>query len=128
MQSENRTDFAVNLSRLRRKRQWSQRELAERLHTDHTMVTRWEKGKVVPRLDTIGRIAAALEVSEDELMSGTASTVISVSSEDPELTPLLSKIHQLDRRDREALKTVLEAMLTRSQLKAMVGETARQPA
>jgi transcriptional regulator with XRE-family HTH domain len=90
------------------------------------MVTRWEKGKVLPRTDTLERLAQAFEISVDEL---TLSIPLPPSQlfarlDDPELSALLAQVDALDQRDREALKAVLEAMLTRSRLRDMVAAPA----
>jgi transcriptional regulator with XRE-family HTH domain len=114
-----------NIARLRRQKRWTQRELAESLHTDHSMVTRWEKGKVLPRPDTLERLAQALGVSIDDLTLSLPlpSSQLFARLEDPELAALLHQVDVLDQRDREALKAVLEAMLTRSRLREMVAPT-----
>lgn len=40
----------------------SQRDLAERLHTSQSVVARLEQGKRMPRIDTLHRLAEALDV------------------------------------------------------------------
>jgi transcriptional regulator with XRE-family HTH domain len=47
----------------------TQRQLAEKLHIDPAMVTRWEKDQVHPKSSTLQRLADALELSADELAS-----------------------------------------------------------
>jgi transcriptional regulator with XRE-family HTH domain len=126
----NTDSLGQNIARLRRLKRWTQRELAEALHTDHSMVTRWERGKVAPRPDTLERLAEAFGISVDELTLGAplAPSQFFARLEDPELSALLAQVDVLDQRDRDALKAVLEAMLTRSRLREMVspGQVVRQ--
>lgn len=117
-----------NIARLRRRKHWTQRQLADLLHTDHSMVTRWEKGKAVPRLATLERLAEVFEVSTDELSGQVVPAASMPALQDPELSSLLHQIPTLDQRDREALKAVLEAMLTRSKLREMVSPTFQKAA
>jgi transcriptional regulator with XRE-family HTH domain len=112
--------FAKNLANLRRKRRWTQRDLAERLLTNHSMVLRWEKSKAAPRADTLERLAAVFEVSVDELCSPTMGEVRGPVCDDSELSRLLALVPKFARRDQEALKAILEAIVTKNRLHEMV--------
>lgn len=68
----------------------SQTELAGRLHVTDKAVSRWETGRGLPGIDLLEPLAAALEVSVSELLSGKRLT--------PEELP------------REAEKQVMESM------------------
>lgn len=114
------TNLAKNLQRLRKLKQWTQRDLGDLLHVDHSMVARWENGKVFPRSKTLQRLAEALEVPVDQLMSETQNGANLANIPDQELAELLGQISVLEQRDLDALKTVLEGMLTRHQLKQMM--------
>jgi transcriptional regulator with XRE-family HTH domain len=48
----------------------SQTALADALGIEQTVVSRYERGAVVPHVDTAIRIAAALQVSTDWLLTG----------------------------------------------------------
>jgi transcriptional regulator with XRE-family HTH domain len=87
------------------------------------MVTRWEKGHIQPKPHTLDKIAQALEIGAQELASGldTPETLV-LRDMDPHLARLVTQLHRLDSKNQEALKTVLEAMLTRSRIhEALVG-------
>jgi transcriptional regulator with XRE-family HTH domain len=62
--------FAANLVSLRKLSRMSQEELAVRstIHRNH--VSLLERGKRLPRLDTLVKLAAALEVSTNDLVRG----------------------------------------------------------
>jgi transcriptional regulator with XRE-family HTH domain len=61
--------LARNVLRLRVHNGWSQEELARRAEMRQPRIAELESGKGNPRLDTITRIAAALDVSIDELFA-----------------------------------------------------------
>lgn len=62
--------FHWSLRRLRRRAGLSQEQLAARASLHRTEVGFLERGHRVPRIDTFVKLAAALEVSPDELLEG----------------------------------------------------------
>jgi transcriptional regulator with XRE-family HTH domain len=48
----------------------TQTELARRLETDAITVSRWERDNSIPRTDTLEKIARAIDVSIDWLVTG----------------------------------------------------------
>ena len=58
---------------LRRKKGWSQAELANRLHISPSTIGMYEQGRRVPTLDIIIAMAQLFEVSLDYLLTGTES-------------------------------------------------------
>ncbi len=59
----------VNVARLRELKALSQRELAERAHLSVTTVNRIEMGKRKPMPKTVRKLAQALGVTPEELLS-----------------------------------------------------------
>lgn len=47
-----------------------QTELAEAVHTNHVIISRWENGHVLPGAYSIYKLAKALKVSADYLVLG----------------------------------------------------------
>ena len=64
--------FAENLLRLRQGRKLSQEELAARASVHRTQISLMESGKRLPRLDTLIKLAGALEVEIPRLVEGIA--------------------------------------------------------
>src|SRR5690349_20184182 len=56
------------ISRLRRDRDWTQVELAERLHVTHQAVSRWETGESFPDLVVLHSLAQLFGVGVDTLL------------------------------------------------------------
>lgn len=108
------------IAQLRKKRRWTQRELADRMHIHQSMVTRWEKGQVEPRNETLERLAATFDVSVDDLLTPQFRTASEANGmNDPELFRLFTQASILEAKDREILKGVLEAMLVRRRVKEL---------
>lgn len=111
------------IARLRKDKGLKQIELASMLDVHPTYVTRWETDRVTPRGKALAKLAKALDVPLDELQ-----TVAEQGSTrngfqhlaDRRLAELLSQVHRLDERDQEALKRILDTMLTRIDLEAVL--------
>ena len=56
------------LKNARQRRAWSQAEVAERVGIAAEVYGRLERGRIVPRADTLVRLAVALEVTADTLL------------------------------------------------------------
>jgi transcriptional regulator with XRE-family HTH domain len=64
--------FAENLLSLRQRRRMSQEELASRAAVHRSQISLMESGKRLPRLDTLIKLAGALEVEVPRLVEGIA--------------------------------------------------------
>lgn len=62
--------FEKNLKRLRSQRNLKQEDLAEQLSVTRQTVSGWETGRRQPDLDTLKKLAAALDVDVHELIYG----------------------------------------------------------
>ncbi|MCL5994939.1 MAG: helix-turn-helix domain-containing protein [Chloroflexi bacterium] len=58
------------IARLRKERDWTQLELADRLHVTHQAVSRWETGDSFPDLGTLAQLAQVLKVRMESLLDG----------------------------------------------------------
>ena len=54
------------ISSLRRSKDWTQLELAEKLHVTHQAVSRWETGDSFPDVTTLARIAQLFETASND--------------------------------------------------------------
>ena len=63
-----RMKIAENIKKFRTKRGWSQRVLADRAGFKHAIyIAHWERGRRVPSLPSLEKLAKALKVSITEL-------------------------------------------------------------
>lgn len=68
--------FAKNLRFLRRRAEWSQSDLGDKIATDYNTISRYESGKSTPKLEALTKLAQVFEVSVEALrnvdLTGTA--------------------------------------------------------
>src|SRR5512139_1166584 len=60
------------ISRLRKERNWTQLQLADRLNVTHQAVSRWEMGDSFPDVATLSQMAELFGTSVDALLNGGA--------------------------------------------------------
>lgn len=115
-------NVGTTIAMLRKNKGLTQAELAEKLDVTQSVVARWEKNQVQPRVKAMEKIASTLEVSMDTLASGDYGKFAVRLSEvnDLELVELLGQIHQLNDRERDAVKVVLKAILHQVQISNLV--------
>jgi len=63
------SDFAKNLRRYRKRKNYSQEKLAKELHYGYTAIANYESGRNEPSIDDLIRLAKALNVTVDELVA-----------------------------------------------------------
>jgi transcriptional regulator with XRE-family HTH domain len=65
-----REPFGTRLRSLRERAGMTQTQLAEKVGTDQSHISRWERNAAVPELAMVERLAATFGVSAGELLSG----------------------------------------------------------
>jgi len=59
--------FAKNLRFLRRRAEWSQSDLGDKIATDYNTISRYESGKSTPKLEALTKLAQVFKVSVEAL-------------------------------------------------------------
>ncbi|PFU83814.1 transcriptional regulator [Bacillus cereus] len=62
--------FSERLKEEREKRNWSQNDLAEKLHVSRQSVSKWETGKNYPSIEIIIHLSDLFGITIDELLRG----------------------------------------------------------
>ncbi len=101
---------------LREERGWSQGELAEKIAAGPSQISRYEHGRITPSAEAIIRLAETFGVSIDYLLIGDAL----LSPEDA-LGDRLAELAELDGHDRELVLSFIDALITKTRLKALAG-------
>lgn len=107
------TGFAERLRELRRQKDFSQSDLGERIGVHLTHISRYERGLSRPTADTLKRLADALGVSGDYLLEGATDEAAKARFEDRELLRRFQEVQDLPERDKEIVKELLDAFLTK---------------
>ena len=81
------------IARRRKEQNWSQGDLAERLHVTDKAVSKWETGRGVPSVDLLGPLAEALDLTFSQQLSGRELT--------PEELPKAAEAQMMESMERE---------------------------
>ena len=71
--------FATNLATLRKKKGWTQLELAERLNYSDKAVSKWERGESLPDVVILKQLADLFEVTVDYILEKDHETAVPLS-------------------------------------------------
>lgn len=113
------------LVRLRRAKGWSQSELAARIGTKSNQISKFERETYQPGLETLSKLAEALETTTDFLLTGREPK----EAHDARLRARLPLLENLPRelRDRvvEFLDTLLNAHETLQRARTRAGKASK---
>lgn len=114
--------LGLTIGKLRKQKGLSRKELAALMGVDPTYVTRWERYNVQPRPKALERLAEIFETSVPELYAGDIGRVGNslLEIDDERLVELFGQVHRFSEGEREALKTFMEAIVTRLELEQVV--------
>jgi transcriptional regulator with XRE-family HTH domain len=101
-------DIADRISRLRRARGWKQKELAAKIGSSLYQISKMERGRYIPRASTLLRLAEALSVTVDFLLTGRSPRL---PQGDPRLRERLPALDRLPETQRDSLILFLDALL-----------------
>ena len=93
-------ELAGQVVRWRRYRRMTQAQLERRAGLAHNALSRIEREEVSPRLETVERIAAALDLSVEELQFRTPPDEVRELGPDEGVEALVGKLNRLEDRQR----------------------------
>jgi transcriptional regulator with XRE-family HTH domain len=111
--------ITLKIRDLRQARGISQARLAELLEVSPVILSRWELGRSVPRVDAIVKIAELLDVSVDAIL-GRATTQAEPRLRNPKLHSLYKEVDHLSDDDQQALVVLLDSLVKRSQMNRLL--------
>ena len=85
----------------RRSKEWTQEELEQRAGLAHNAISRIENSEVSPRLETLEKIASAMEISIEQLQFGSVGFAENGNAEREELETLLAHLSEMPRATRK---------------------------
>ncbi|CDL83357.1 MULTISPECIES: helix-turn-helix domain-containing protein [Xenorhabdus] len=113
--------FATRLREAREARKMTQARLADLLAVNRRVYNRWERGSSVPQLDTVVKIAQALQMSIDALVGLEEPKAPKIHN--PKLQALYEQIDSLSDEDQQALIVLMDSLVTRTKMaKLIVGQ------
>ena len=98
--------IAIIITNLRKKKGWSQSDLASKSEVSREMIGKYERGKALPSVDAAKKIADAFEVSLDYLVGEGIN-----ASFDKQTLKRLQEIQNMDSNSKDGLFSVIDAFI-----------------
>jgi transcriptional regulator with XRE-family HTH domain len=115
-----KSDFSQRLAQARRERGLTLMELADKAKVHISHIQRIEAGKSQPTVEILKRLALALQVSADLLIFNRSTEVAAARLADLELIEQFAAVQQFNDQDKQAIKTVLSAMILKQKLESLI--------
>lgn len=109
---EEDAEFGKRLKALRKRRDLTQKQLAEQLDVHPSLIAQYEGGYIRLHADLIARLAQLLQFSPNELL-GTGDIKTTPVTRNRRLLHRLHRLDELPAADQRALVRFLDAMLQR---------------
>lgn len=127
------SEFGARLRQLREERGFTQRELAARLKTQVSQISRYETGFCLPNAEMLVELGRVLRTDVDMLLLGhrSANPGDEPPVKDVRLLERVRELEKLDRQARDTAVTMLEAIIVQGNQRAVTqrlasGETGRR--
>ena len=115
------TDFPAKLKDLRKKRGWSQGQLAQKIGADLQRISKYERGVIWPTMELTVKMAEAFDVSVDFLIRDDKAAAVA-KIENQKLLNKLEAINDLPEDDQETVISFLDAFIKRRKFEELVHE------
>ena len=112
--------FANKLTKIRKSRNLTQQELAQKVGIGISQMRRYEKGSSSPTLEVIKNLSITLGVSTDELIFDTNERVAASKILDKDLLRQFETVSSLTPHDIDAVKTVLESIILKNKIEEIL--------
>jgi transcriptional regulator with XRE-family HTH domain len=96
------TFFSNTLRQLRKNKDWSQGQLAQKAGIDLQKISKYERGVSSPPIGTLVKIAKALDVSLDYLVTGKNTSAGKIKN-----AQLIERIEEIEKLPQEYQKTLI---------------------
>ncbi|MBN1364243.1 MAG: helix-turn-helix transcriptional regulator [Syntrophaceae bacterium] len=112
--------IADKIKLLRKKKKLSQEQLAEAVGINAAHLSRLENDKYQPSMPVLKKMAEVLEVTVDYLLSEEDEAVPEIKIKNKPLAERIKLIESLDEDDQNALIRVIDSMLTKKKMMAVL--------
>lgn len=113
-------EFPERVTALRKERGLTQQALADQVGVHVLQIRRYEGGTSQPTLDVIKHLAQALRVSADALVFDAAER-----GPDEDMRFQFEAVARMPKKEREAIRTMLEAMIVKNQVAGVLEGVAK---
>ena len=112
-------DFPTKLRDLRKRRGWSQGQLAQKIGADLQRVSKYERGVIWPTMELMVAIARAFDVTVDFLIRDEKHAAVG-KIKNQELLNQLEEINDLPEEDQKTVVSFLDAFIKRRKFEELV--------
>lgn len=112
--------FGQRVAAARRNKAMTQSDLAEKTGVHLSHIQRIEAGSSQPTVEVLKNLASALGVSADELVFDQVRETAARRLMDVELLEQFAAIENLNEADKQAIKTVLNAMIVKQRVESAI--------
>ncbi len=121
MPQTTRTDFPTRLKQLRKRKDFSQSDLAAAVGVHFTQISRYERAETKPGADAAASLVRVLDTTVDYLMSGATSDIVEAASLDKELISRLREVQDLPQDEKLTVLSLLDAFIAKRKIQTMLG-------
>jgi len=107
------------IARLRKQRDWTQDQFAERVGVHGRHISRWETDKSKPTIDKIRKIADVFGTSAEDLIKESGEEFV-VCEQDRALTKHMKLIEDLSEDDKEIVIRLIKALSTKRRMEKVL--------
>ncbi len=111
--------FPARLRSLRKKNDWSQGQLAQKINIEEQRISKYERGLSAPSLDILVDIAHAFGVSLDYLLTGKGKSYSADNVKNPQLIEKIEEVDELPGEYQQTLISVLDSFVKRYKLEML---------
>jgi transcriptional regulator with XRE-family HTH domain len=120
--------LSEKIVQLRKEKDWSQTELGERVGVDQQIISGWERGKNMPHIESLVKLALLFEVSVDYILFDNVPREGTHRIDDFPLYELFRKAESLPEKEKEVVKELVSALLFRCIVKTAEEKSINQKA
>jgi transcriptional regulator with XRE-family HTH domain len=118
--------ISERIKRLRQEKDWTQADLAEKLHVHQKQVSAYERGVNTPSTDILVKLAEIFQVTLDYLAFESHGQPARFNIQDRELLRRFEAVDQLPEQSRALAKEVLDLLILKQRFHDLV-ETGPLP-
>ena len=100
--------FGKKVALLRKEKNWSQTELAKKVKTSVSVISRYERDEMLPSIETAKKLAGLLETTVGYLLGETEDTTL---FKDPDMLKRFNDIRTFNDKEKEHLFFTMDALI-----------------
>ena len=113
-------DFAERLKQLRKKKGFSQAQLAKKVEVHFTQISRYERGETKPNAQAMTKMAKVLDTTVDYLMNGTTDEVAQEMGLEKELIARFRQVQSLNLEDKKIVLSLMDAFIAKTKIQSLL--------